>query len=250
MQNANEGTGWYIDNVAVKSCQYKSPPGVSIQAYSREAGFSGETIIHSIEVTNTGPEPEIFTFSTDEFGWETEILDVTLGLAPNGNGSVRVKVTIPMQANAGEGDRAALTVSDQDNPAVQDTAILETYVILYQPRLDCKQPHLSGWPGGKVNFSVTATNEGTVEDTITLLPDSIPNGWRVDLTDDSISLQPGQYRTIPVSVIIPAGATVDEQVEINLRAISQGNSNASVELTLTVTVEHPRVFLPIVSRVP
>ncbi len=238
-----EGEGWYIDDVAVTSCQY---PRVSIQpASSRVIGLAGATVVHSLWITNHELESRALNLSIDRDDWTTDVTPETLTLSPDQSEEIEVSVTIPADAEPGDTDRAMLSAVDKNNPSIQTAALIETRASPYRLSLNCMQPRLSGFPGKTVSFQVEVSNTGAEQDTFTLKL-SQPSHWLAEILGNPARLNPGETGVIQVNATIPASAAEGEQVELKLMATSWGNAEVEEELSLRVFVEFPKLFLPLI----
>jgi hypothetical protein len=99
-----------------------------------------------------------------------------------------------------------------------------------------------GDPGDLVQHAVTVRNTGYYADTYSLT--SSGNGWATSLLPGAISLAPGQSQVVTVSVQIP---TVESGIDrVTLRAVSQADPSAAVELVLTTAILYGQLWLPVV----
>ncbi len=246
--STQEGAGWYVDDVAVTSCTHPPPPGVALQPQSsRVSGPPNGQVVHTLEVTNTGPEPASFVLQVTEGEWQTEIAPPSLDLDPGESQPVTVSVTVPDQTSPGDSDLATLTVLDANDHAVHATAQIETLVKFYQLALECAQPSLSGMPGSEVGFEVTLRNTGTEADAFALIL-TAPNGWLVEVPQEVGPLLPGDTQIIPVKVTIPPGTSNGTRAFFTLKAQSQGDADALAQLDLEVTSAWPRLFMPLIAH--
>jgi len=238
--------GWHVDDVSVSSCNYPPPPGVAVDpASSLRSGPPNRQVFHSLQVTNTGPEPASFTLQVEGGTWRNEIAPTRLNLDPGTSQLVSVRVTVPEQASPGGSDRATLIVFDANDSAVHATAQIETLVRFYQVALECMQPSLSGMPGSEVRFEATLRNTGSEADTYALTL-SAPEGWAAELLPDVIILTPGDSETVQVGVKIPPGSLDGEQAIFTLKA--QSDPGAFAQLDFKVTSAWPRLFLPLLGH--
>lgn len=113
----------------------------------------------------------------------------------------------------------------------------------------------SGGAGETVVYNVTVTNEGNVNDTFNLVLSG--ETWTSTLSDDSVTLAPGESATVTVEVTIPADASDGDTdtVTITATSVNDPSATASANLTTTAVVEEPEpeefvMFLPIMLKQP
>ncbi len=240
-----EGEGWYIDDVAVQSCWYPPPPGVTLEPASAQlTGSPGETLIYTLRAANTGPEAADFELAASGFQWPTEIEPALLRLEPGQSGDVTVTVLIPEDAGPDDFDRANIDVFYVPDHAVNAGAVLETRVRLYRLSLSSPQAEARGRPGDEIRFSVQVTNAGNVPDTVDLHLSSL-SGWAAGPLTGPLELAAGQTEEVLVTAVIPLDAADGTREELTLEAISRGDPRVSARIALRGTAAWPRIYLPL-----
>lgn len=98
-----------------------------------------------------------------------------------------------------------------------------------------------GAPGDVVSFTLTLTNLGNVEDTVSL--SYAGNLWDVSLSETSVTLPVAGTAEIIVDVTIPADVEDSDFDVVTITATSTGAVEASSELTTTAVVEAIDYFI-------
>ncbi len=105
-----------------------------------------------------------------------------------------------------------------------------------------------GSPGNVVSYTLTLTNLGNVEDTVSL--SYAGNLWDVSLSETSVTLPVAGTAEITVDVTIPADAEDSDFDVVTITATSTGAVEASSELTTTAVVEAIDYFtwMPLIQK--
>lgn len=89
--------------------------------------------------------------------------------------------------------------------------------------------------GGTATFSVSVTNLGNREDTITLSTAGVPDGWSVSLASDTVSLEPKESATVVLNATPATDALDGSWATVHVTATcGDGTTAAMDEFTLTV----------------
>ena len=115
--------------------------------------------------------------------------------------------------------------------------IPDFYDLDLAPATDADQ----GAPGDVVSYTLTLTNLGNVEDTVSLA--YAGNLWDVNLSETSVTLPVAGTVEITVNVTIPADAEDSDFDVVTITATSTGAVEASSELTTTAVVEAIDYFI-------
>ena len=108
-------------------------------ADSLRGGNAGETITHTVWLTNTGPSADIYTFTLTS-NWDAAIFTADGNLVPpnsqlplgNGQGvQLNVAIYPPAQAALGDRDTATLTITSQGLPTLSRTSDLISVIWRY-----------------------------------------------------------------------------------------------------------------------
>ncbi len=243
-----EGDGWYVDDVSVESCVYPAAPDILLNpSESQITGLPGETIVHTLELTNGGSAPVALNLSVTGGAWTVKVDPAQLNLDPGVSAPVTVSVSIPAAAAPGASDQANLIVTSEDDQALHARAVLDTRVNPYQIELSTDQSYQIGFPSVPVTFNVLVTNIGAEVDNISLSFATPPIGWLVEPLESPFSLLPGASKIIQATVIVPTGAPAGTMANFTLEAVSQGNPAVKAQLALQVQVEGQiPLYLPLI----
>ena len=77
-----------------------------------QSGALGETLTYMLSLTNSGNAPDTFLISLSGQTWESSAPQ-TLALLPGQSATIQVRVTIPIEAAAGESDAVLVTIRSQ-----------------------------------------------------------------------------------------------------------------------------------------
>jgi uncharacterized membrane protein len=190
---------------------------------------------------------DTFEFSAGGNAWVVT-LPAPVALAAGASADVTVSVTVPVDAAGGAMDTALVTATSQTDASKLDTVEVTTtaeavYAVDLSPATDAK----SGAPDEMVEYTLTLTNLGNVEDTFDLTWTGV---WVVHLPVTQFTLAAGDSVSVTVHVTVPAGANDGEFDVSTITATSQGDaaqSDTSV-LTTTAVVEEYLVYLPVIAR--
>lgn len=221
------------------------PYGVLLSPDTSETGLPGETVTHTVQITNTGSTTDTFDLAVSGETWATA-LPSSVTLAGGANTTVEVAVEIPISALGNEGDTAVLTATSQGDPNESDTAQLTTTAqALYAVELSADMND-SGMPDEIVMYTVQITNTGNTTDTFDL---SAAATWTTTLEFPDVTLGANENTTIIVYVHIPASAVHGEMDVAAITAVSQNDNTATATTTLTTTASTGyTLYLPIILR--
>jgi uncharacterized membrane protein len=189
-----------------------------------QSGVNGETLTYTVTVINTGLMSATYKLSaTDSLGWNPSISPSLLFLHPGENGIATLSVTVPENAVGCTEDNLVASasvngVSDNDTCIAHVTAMRRVGVSILPD-------YRSGTPGRTLEYEVTVTNEGNIEDNYTLT--AIDNtGWGPSILPTSLSLLPGENGLATLSVTIPENAVACTQN--NLKVIATSGENIEI----------------------
>lgn len=92
-------------------------------------------------------------------------------------------------------------------------------------------------PGREVEYSINIFNNGSIEDTFSIIRTTPPAGWEATLETAQTTIQSNTTRTIAFSVTPPADALANETVELIVRVTSEGNRTYYGEIKTITNVE-------------
>ncbi|MCL4870447.1 MAG: right-handed parallel beta-helix repeat-containing protein [Anaerolineae bacterium] len=226
--------------------------GVIIAPDNTNNGTAGTTLTYQHTVTNTGLTADTINLTVlSNQGWTVAVNPTTVSLAAGLSSPVVVTVTIPGAAAAGTIDVTTVTATSTNDPSVSDTAT-DTTLVLAAGAGVMIAPDNTGFgdPGTDILYTHWVTNTGSTADSFLLNPQST-EGWDVGLSQNFISLNPGERVQITVTVSIPAAATLGTVDVTTISATSTNDPTVLDSATDTTTVgdgpppEGNRVFLPV-----
>lgn len=100
----------------------------------------------------------------------------------------------------------------------------------------------SGFPGQVITYVLTATNTGSMPDTIDL---SVLATWMVDLPTSGLFLEPGEQTVFTVTVQIPASIDDGDSDTAIIHAVSRNDPETVDTAVLTTTAYLHKLYLPI-----
>ncbi|MDY7079861.1 MAG: S8 family serine peptidase [Chloroflexota bacterium] len=96
-----------------------------------QSGTPGETVTHTLRVTNTGNCTDTFDAAVSGDTWTTGVDPITFTLATGVGLDVDVTVTITDTAKGGDSDTVTVTVTSDNDPSQSDSSLLTTTVAIY-----------------------------------------------------------------------------------------------------------------------
>jgi uncharacterized membrane protein len=218
---------------------------------SQVAGAPGETVTHTLVVTNAGSFADTYDLTLGPGDWPAVLLAPQVGpLEPGESGQAQVAVHIPYQpltVTVLFSDVFSLYVTSTAAPAVGTRATGTTYAAAdLAVALVADRTSGFGLPGQVVTYTLTVTNAGAYTDSyaLTVLPGSI---WPAAVTPTQTPvLAPGDSARAWVRVSVPRGmgGTTDP---VAIRAQSGWNAAVRAE-QLLVTQRGWCIFLPVVVK--
>lgn len=217
----------------------EAPLGVSVSISPKEnSAENGQTVTFTVTVTNNTETTDTYDLSvSDNVGWGPTLDDNLLeDIAPDGSGTTTLSVTIPDDAEHCTRDKITVTARSRENENLSDSdsctahCLVEELVGGVQVTIDPTAK--SGAPGGEINFFVTITNTGAVDDTYNL---TASDTWDTTLAVQSVMLAGGASRqNIRLTVQIPDGAAEGDSTTVTVTATGTYSENSA---TCTATAE-------------
>ncbi|MBN1954332.1 MAG: PKD domain-containing protein [Anaerolineae bacterium] len=213
-------------------------PGWPIYALAVDGGAEpavarpGETVVHVLQVANTGSQTDTFAVAVSGNLWATEVVSSTGPLAPGAAATVEVAVAIPPTAPCGAQDAALVTITSQGNGDVNHWQSLTTraapvYGIVVAPLTAAH----TGDPGTTVTYTLSVSNSGNCTATYDLTLDG--NRWPVRAPQALGPLPPGAGAEWTIGIDIPAGAVGSDPLRVTLAHRDAPSLQASSRLTTT-----------------
>ncbi len=213
---------------------------------SQSGNPGGEPVIYLLTVHNDGNVTDTYSIAPSGAVWTTTLTHNTLGpLAPGGNDSLEVYVSVPAGAPLEAHDVVTITASSQGGPGVSASSVLTTLssgqTITRGVQLSPLTANGDGRAATNVYFNLTVTNTGSITDIITL---GVSGAWSAAVSPTIVELPSLGHSPVAITVTIPITATVGISETFTVRAIG---IDASATSLLTVWVK-AQLYLPVVLR--
>jgi len=206
----------------------------------------GQTITHTLRVTNTGTLSETFQVTMGSHAWPAQLMPGSLSLDAGEGAEVTVLMTVPAGAAGGEQDSVLVTVRARSDPrtppAAASAALTSRANYLYGVALEPATAAQSAAPGQTVTYTLRVTNLSNAADTIAITRTN--PGWPTAFSWTSQTIARGGWRELKVYVTVPPTATGGLTDTAVVRATGSGGY---AEATLTTTALY-QVYLPLVWR--
>jgi uncharacterized membrane protein len=209
-------------------------PFAVVASDSVVVGSPGETVTHTITITNVGESTDSYQVTLEPGSWPAQLLDPQVGpLPPLQAAQARVRVDIPLApltATVLFSDVFGLQITSTTVPDVGTTASGTTYAVAdLSVALGTDDPHQAGLIGHPVTYTLVLTNSGDYTDTYTL--SHAGNNWPTQVTPSTALLGAGGTAPVLVRVDLPAGpGSMTDTVTV--RATSGWNAQVHAELEL------------------
>lgn len=102
------------------------PFGVTLSADDFLVGVSGQSVTHTVWITNTGTTADTFNLAVSGNSWGAALSTEEIALHPSSSSNFTVVIAIPVFAGNSDIDTVTVTATSQGNPIVHDSAILTT----------------------------------------------------------------------------------------------------------------------------
>jgi hypothetical protein len=234
--------GWYVDDVAVQSCQ----PSTTLGPDSSLTALPGESVMHSFVLTNQSSATDSFVLSVSGNSWTTTVSSSNpITLTAGQTATVSVLVDVP-SALSGQSDTFLLTATSLGLPGISVQAMGETSLALEASVAMSADQAAGGLAGQVLAYTFTLTNTGSFTDTFSLSASGV---WTATLPGGATTglLGAGQSITVTVLVAIPMDAMPGDTDVTVLTATSGVNANVSVSANATTLVYY-RNYLPVLTK--
>jgi len=207
----------------------------------------GNSTSFTYTLYNYGNGHENITFIASGLpsAWTVTWLPDRVELAPfSGTAEVTVTIAVPSDQTPYTAD-LNLVASVEDNPDEQAersvTLTVEYYAAL---QLQLEQTTASGLPGSSHTFDFTLTNQGNLQDIITLSTAGLPDSWQVRFADPDhpqvglvlVTLDPGAPMELELTTT-SGSQEIASTFQFMLVATSGNNPQVSAEEPMAVVVE-------------
>jgi subtilisin family serine protease len=210
------------------------------------SGLPGDTVMYTLHLTNTGTLTDTYDLTAVGNEWEV-ILPVTqTTLAPGEETDLLVNVLIPAGAAYNEMDNVVITATSQGDPGQSDSSTLTTTAMeVHGVELTADPLALSDFPGQVVTYTLHITNTGNNTDTILIT--YAGNLWEVTIPITNVALAAGESKDVIVYATVEEYGLSGDQDRVIFTVTSQGDSDASKQVTLTTTALG-EVYLPVIRK--
>jgi len=191
------------------------------------SGLNGATLSYTVTITNAGNVPDNYDLSVnDNLGWSPSISPSLFNLAPGASGNASMSVTLPLNATGCTGDLVTVTArSRSDNAIVGSDSCIAHVTIVRGVGVSVSPSYRSGLNGATLDYTVTVSNTGNVEDTYSLTS-ADDAGWSPSVSPTSLTVPPWGNRTATLSVTVPSNAIGCTNDNMTLTATGTGVSDS------------------------
>ena len=247
-----QATSEWDDAIQAQETLHSTVLGAAVSASDSQAiGAPGETVTHTLWITNTGSATDTYDVAVAPGDWLTTLLTPQIGpLEPGASGMAQVTVPIPYQPLTSTilfSDVFSLYVTSTTVPGVGTQATGTTYgEVDLDLTLGVDRTSGFGLPGSVVTYTLMVTNTGTYTDSYTL--EALPgNVWPATVAPTQTAwLAPGGSAVAVVQVTIPGGSEGGSD-SVTVRATSGWMAEIYREIELTTTSGWG-IFLPVVVK--
>jgi uncharacterized membrane protein len=210
-------------------------------------GDPGQTITHTLVVTNVGDTTDTYSITVNDANWVTNAPAMVGPLTPGEPASIYVTVVIPADALAGDSDGVAITFSSQLPGTLPATADLETIAnTVYGLQAAVETDTLeTAAPGIPLTYTLTVTNLGNITDTFDL---SVTSNWAFDAPLSTGPLAAGESAQFTIVVFVPVEAHSGDENLTTVTLTSQGNSSKTQIIELTAIAAWYNLFVPFTTK--
>ena len=205
------------DNFAV------SVQGSGNQDVDNGCGGNDYKVDWNVNIKNYGNKPDSFdvVFDTTDVvsaAWSiTGASDANTGSilpkAENGEISYAIELTVPSDLPAGTSHGFTMTVTSVgDDTQTQTQEFSATVVQCYSIAMTVDKTADSADPDSSADFSVTVTNNGNGEDTVSLMAMG-PMAWSPTLSESASTIASGSSAQVLFSLTVPSGAASTDKIE-------------------------------------
>lgn len=212
-------------------------------------GQPGESVQHTLHLTNLGTVADSFALALSGNAWETILPASPIGpLEPGEMVDLLVSVTIPGGATEGMSDTATITAISQGDESQSANVTLTTAVRpQYGFELSPLASSRAGRPGELLVYRLALTNIGVQPDSYSTSLEGDP-AWETNLSPLPAPIPSGETAMIVATVLIPPDAAPGDQDQVEVSITSQGNPQNILTATLTSQAHGPWLYLPLVRQ--
>jgi hypothetical protein len=199
-------------------------------------GDANQTVTHTLTVTNTGVEADLFHIALSGDSWPTQAPLQVGPLAPGASAAIPVAVRLPPTVSCASRDTVTISVTSQGDPRRSAQAALTTRSPLRcEAVLSPVTQQLNGVPGSSLAIHLQITNTGNVSGTFRVKVLDNPLNWNVTVPDSSFSLAVGQHAVVNLLVRVGPGAQPGDINSLKIGAISDQDPASQFIAQITIT---------------
>ncbi len=199
-------------------------PGIALSPGDERSAYAGQTIAYQHTLTNTGDGPDRFSLEANSSqAWPLALNLTSLVVDSGQTATLRLSLTLPADAPAGQVDLTTLTATSAFSPAVFASAVNTSTVVIIPRGVRLEPDHtIVAMEGDQLNFNHILTNTGITTDSFDLALGASEN-WPVSWTPGPIGpLAAEEWALVRVTVTVPSGSA-GQINQIVLTATSQAD---------------------------
>ncbi|MGQ9582242.1 MAG: M14 family zinc carboxypeptidase [Thermoplasmatota archaeon] len=167
----------------------------------------GATAQVNLTLRNLGNGPDMIELTLDALRWSASIDTSLVQLGRGESCPVRLCVTAPPRALAGETALFRVTAASMESVYTRDDVLITAAVAeVRELVLETPEAGRSSDAGRSVAFALLIHNGGNVEERIELTPSGVPEGWEVEISMPTPAVPPWSSATVEITIRIPREA--------------------------------------------
>jgi len=192
-----------------------------------QSGLPGVTLNYTVTVKNTGGLEDNYDLTiSDNSGWGPTIWPTLLTVPAGENRTATLNVTIPTNAMGCTSDNIIVTATSRADNTVKDNDSCTAHATIVRGvNILISPSYQSGSNGATLDYVVTVSNTGNVEDTYSLTA-ADDAGWAPTVSPGLLTVPPWENRTATLSVTVPLSAIGCTNDNISVTAIGTGVSDS------------------------
>jgi len=217
---------------------YIPPYAVSVSASpSEQSGLPIENLSYTVTVRNTGNLDDNYILTaSDNSGWGPTVSPTSLFVASGSTGEATLTVNVPENAKFCTVDNITVTATSKSDNTVSDNAWCLAHAAMVRGvEISISPSYQSGLNGETLDYTVTVSNTGNVDDNYDLIAQDNEN-WSLGIAS-SITVPAFENRTTVLTVTIPDNATGCTEDNITVAATSQADNTVSDNDSCTAHVQ-------------
>jgi len=206
------------------------------------SGLPGVTLNYTVTVKNTGGVEDNYDLTVnDDSGWGPMLDDNRFeNVPPDEDRTTTLSVTIPDNAAPCAEDN--ITVTAAGTSAIDSDSCTAHAAFPLGVEVSISPSYLSGLPGATLDYTVTVSNMGALDDNYDLtVSDNL--SWGPTVSPPSLTVPAGENMTSTLSVTIPENATPYTEDNITVTATSTENSEVSDSTSCIARALYSGIFV-------